>query len=213
MDVRGDSTFLERMAKGIAALFGSNCEVAIHDLSRDSAHTIAAIENGHVTNRKVGDDTSEIVLQALKTGGNAVQDQYNYLTRSKEGRIFKSASIYIRDGEGKAIGLVGINYDISELMMASAAIGAALHVDGERKDEAEMNAITPNVNDLLDQLIEESVRNIGKPVALMSKEEKVRAIHYLDGKGAFLIKKSGDKVSGYFDISKYTLYNYMDAEA
>ena len=28
--------------------------------------------------------------------------------------------------------------------------------------------------------------------------------------GAFLITKSGDKISKYFGISKYTLYSYID---
>lgn len=47
-------------------------------------------------------------------------------------------------------------------------------------------------------------------VALMTKEEKVRAIRYLNDTGAFLITKSGPKVCKYFGISKYTLYNYLD---
>jgi predicted transcriptional regulator YheO len=46
----------------------------------------------------------------------------------------------------------------------------------------------------------------------MTKEDKIKAIHFLDDKGAFLIKKSGDKISKFYDISKYTLYNYLDAE-
>jgi predicted transcriptional regulator YheO len=62
----------------------------------------------------------------------------------------------------------------------------------------------------LDDLIEQSVALIGKPVALMSKEEKVAAIQFLNDAGAFLITKSGDKVSKHFGISKYTLYSYID---
>ena len=44
----------------------------------------------------------------------------------------------------------------------------------------------------------------------MSKEEKVRAIRYLNDTGAFLITKSGPKVCKFFGISKYTLYSYLD---
>ena len=46
----------------------------------------------------------------------------------------------------------------------------------------------------------------------MTKEDKVRAIGFLNGAGAFLITKSGDKVANYFGISKYTLYSYIDAK-
>ena len=68
-----------------------------------------------------------------------------------------------------------------------------------------------NVNDVLDELIQQSVALVGKPAALMNKDDKVRAIRFLSDAGAFLVTKSGDKVAKYFGISKYTLYSYIDA--
>jgi predicted transcriptional regulator YheO len=44
----------------------------------------------------------------------------------------------------------------------------------------------------------------------MNKEDKQRAIRYLNSKGALLITKSGDKIARYFGISKFTLYSYID---
>ena len=81
---------------------------------------------------------------------------------------------------------------------------------GSDDNDADAEKITNNVNDLLDDLIERSVKKIGKPVAYMTKEEKTAAIQFLNDSGAFLITKSGDKVSKYFGISKYTLYSYID---
>jgi predicted transcriptional regulator YheO len=46
---------------------------------------------------------------------------------------------------------------------------------------------------------------------MMNKEDKIRAIAFLNKAGAFLITRSGDRVSKYFGISKYTLYSYIDA--
>ena len=66
-----------------------------------------------------------------------------------------------------------------------------------------------NVNDVLDELIAQSVALVGKPAALMNKEDKMRAIGFLSQSGAFLVTKSGDKVAKYFGISKYTLYSYI----
>ncbi len=40
---------------------------------------------------------------------------------------------------------------------------------------------------------------------------KVQVVQYLNDAGAFLITKSGDKVASILGISKFTLYNYMDA--
>ena len=69
-----------------------------------------------------------------------------------------------------------------------------------------------NIHDMLDDLIQQSVVLVGKPVALMNKEDKVKAIQFLNQNGAFLVTKSGDKIAKYFGISKYTLYSYIDAK-
>ncbi|XEC93520.1 helix-turn-helix domain-containing protein [Paenibacillus tarimensis] len=45
---------------------------------------------------------------------------------------------------------------------------------------------------------------------MMMKENKTEAIRLLDKKGAFLIKKAGEKICGYLNISKFTLYNYLE---
>ena len=74
----------------------------------------------------------------------------------------------------------------------------------------EPERITLNVADLLDDLIRQADELVGKPVALMTKDDKVKAIRYLSNSGALLITKSGDKIARHFGISKYTLYSYLD---
>ena len=74
----------------------------------------------------------------------------------------------------------------------------------------EPERIPTNVNELLDDLLEQSVQLIGRPVAMMNKDDKVKAIRFLNDAGAMLITKSGDKIAKYFGISKYTLYSYLD---
>lgn len=59
---------LKQLAAGIAAQFGSNCEVVIHDVSSNHPdHSIVHIENGHVSGRKVGDGASQVVLDQMAT--------------------------------------------------------------------------------------------------------------------------------------------------
>ena len=67
------------------------------------------------------------------------------------------------------------------------------------------------MTELLQELIEESTRQVGKPVPLMTRDDKIRAIKFLNDHGALLITKAGDKISKYFGISKYTLYSYIDS--
>ncbi len=199
--------FLKQLAKGVAAQFGESCEVVVHDFNKDHLdQTIVAIENGHVTHRQLGDGPSHAVLQGLKNP-QELSDHLNYLTRTQDGRILKSSTIYVRDQEDRVVGLFAINYDITHLLMVESALRP---LTGGQDREPE--PIVQNVNDLLDELIAQSVQLVGKPVALMTKDDKIKAIQFLNSTGAFLITKSGDKVSRYFGISKYTLYNYIGSE-
>lgn len=203
--------FLKRLSKGIAEHFGNDCEVAIHDLTTPNKEsTVVAIENGHVTNRVVGDGPSQVVLEALKSN-KPMDDHLNYCTRTQDGRILRSSTIYIKNDDDLVTGIFSINYDITNLIMAESSIRGLINYKTE--PESEVSKITNNVGDLLDELMEKSVKLVGKPVAMMTKEDKIKAMQFLNESGAFLITKSGDKISEYFGISKYTLYNYIDVNS
>ena len=202
---------LTRIANALALQFGSNCEVVIHDLTgNDPENTIACIENGHVSRRDAKAGPSHIVLDALREGRRDLPDHYNYLTKTNDGRILRSSSVYITDETGKATGIFCINYDLTEMMMAQSVINNLVQIGGPG---SEPERIPTNVNELLDDLLEKSVQLVGKPVAMMNKDDKVRAIAFLNDAGALLITKSGDKIAKYFGISKYTLYSYLDCGA
>ena len=202
---------LTQIALGIATHFGNNCEVVIHDLRKeDIESSIVYIENGQVSNRKLGDGPSEIVLETLKKNPDLLKDRLSYLTRTDDGRILKSSTMYIRGKNNTIDYILALNYDITGLLTIDNSLKSLLSTAEAEDDEEQPRRITHNVNDLLDALIEQSVALVGKPVALMSKDDKVAAIQYLNDAGAFLVTRSGDKVSNYFGISKFTLYSYMD---
>lgn len=206
-----DLEFLQRLAVAITTQFGESSEVVVHDISGDDTeHTIAVIENGHVSHRQAGGSASRVVLEAFhRKNDPTLTDELGYLTKTRDGRVLKSSTVYLRNEEGSIDGVLSINYDITELLMAERAIASVLH---HNEEPTMPERIPQNVNDLLDDLIEQSVALVGKPVAMMNKDDKIRAIQFLYQAGAFLVTKSGDKVSKYFGISKYTLYSYIDAK-
>jgi predicted transcriptional regulator YheO len=199
---------VKQIAHGIAAHFGDNCEIVLHDLTAGNIESsIIMIENGHVTNRKPGDGPSHVVLEALRGDQSKLEDHIGYLTRTADGRILKSSTLYIRNENNIITHIFSINYDITNLLLIENTLNS---LTGIKEMNKEPEKITRNVTDLLEDLIEQSVKLIGKPVALMTKDEKINAIRFLNDSGAFLITKSGDKISRYFGISKYTLYSYID---
>ena len=201
---------LKQIAAGIAAQFGSNCEVVVHDVSgKNMEHSIVHIENGHVSGRKVGDGGSHVVVEQMIQQDAQPEDYLGYLTKSPNGKVLKSSTLYIRTSRGKVVALLSINFDISALSMVDSAVRDLIMPRDQTQTEPEKIV---NVNDLLEELIQQSVALVGRPVAMMNKEDKVRAIQFLDQNGAFLVTKSGDKIAKYFGISKYTLYSYIDTK-
>ncbi|MBQ3407255.1 MAG: transcriptional regulator [Lachnospiraceae bacterium] len=203
-------TTLKQLARGLAEQFGSNCEIVIHDLSEEHIdNSIVHIENGHVTGRKLGGSPSNVVIEAIQKNPDDLEDQYAYLTRTDSGRILKSTTIFIKGEDKRPRYVLAINYDITNLLALESTI-KSLTTTGEDADADQPTPIPMDVNQLLDELIAQSVELVGVPVAYMTKEDKIKAIQFLNDSGAFLITKSGDKVSKFFGISKYTLYSYVN---
>jgi len=110
--VQEEFAFFESLMKGLTAIFGTNCEVVLHDLTDSYESTVVMIENGHVTDRRVGDCGSNLGLEVLR-GTVRNGDKYGYFTNTRDGRVLRSSSVYIRDGEGKVIGCLCVNLEIS----------------------------------------------------------------------------------------------------
>lgn len=210
---------LIQLAHGLAEHFGPQCEIAIHDVTRDLSNTIVYIENGQISGRAQGDAASNVVLEALHTPPEELKDQIGYLTRSSDGKALKSSSIYIRDRSGNLRYIFSVNYDISSLKAVDELIRGLITTHpatdqsgkAEQKKQESAPRIPHTVTELLDSLIEHALAEVGKPVVMMTKEDKIRVVRYLNDAGAFLITKSGDRIASVLGISKFTLYKYMES--
>lgn len=210
---------LIQLAHGLAEHFGPQCEIAIHDVTRDLSNTIVYIENGQISGRAQGDAASNVVLEALHTPPEELKDQIGYLTRSSDGKALKSSSIYIRDRSGNLRYIFSVNYDISSLKAVDELIRGLITTHpatdqsgkAEQKKQESAPRIPHTVTELLDSLIEHALAEVGKPVVMMTKEDKIRVVRYLNDAGAFLIIKSGDRIASVLGISKFTLYKYMES--
>lgn len=212
--------------------FGSKCEFILHDLTKDYNHSIVDIRNGYITNRKIGDCGSNLGLEVLR-GTVQDGDRYNYIVNTRDGKLLRSSTMFIHDENGKVIGSLCINTDITETVhfeeylrrynqysvpmsensnlppsmpspdnAGRQDMGANIHLDSE--------IFANDVSQVLDYLILQADHLVGKPVSKMNREDKINFIKYLDQKGAFLITKASERVYEHLNISRYTLYNYLD---
>ena len=202
------------LVKTIAQMFGKKCEVVLHDFSIPQ-HSIVEIENGHITGRKIGDSITDFALSIWRKNGYGKKKEdkiVNYRTKTKEGKILRSSSVFIRDDQKKIIGCLCINYDLTEHLMFNKIIDEfcnTIDLDDEKsKEEAE--TFTNDVDDVLEDIIRKAIDEIGKPVSMMQREDKLMVVKIVDEKGGFLIKGAINQLAAEISVSRYTVYNYLD---
>lgn len=207
---------LSPLVEAIAGTFGSKLEVVLHDL-RTPEHSIVAIANGAVTGREVGGPiiggpTQDKALRLLRERGDNPRLLANYSTRTPDGRELKSTSVVYYSGyTGEPIAALCLNYDLTGFQAAMAALETFLRTDGPSVvDSSEPGQKQrTDLESMIRSMINRSVAETGKPVALMSKDEKSSIVATLDENGLFMIRGAVERVAHVLGISRFTVYNYL----
>lgn len=71
----------------------------------------------------------------------------------------------------------------------------------------------PGVHGTLDRMIAAVEAQLGAPLADLSREDKQRAVSLLDERGAFQLRKAVEEVADALSVSRFTVYNYLNAGA
>jgi vacuolar-type H+-ATPase subunit F/Vma7 len=71
----------------------------------------------------------------------------------------------------------------------------------------------PGVHGVLDRMIAAVESELRAPLAELSREDKQRAVKLLDERGAFQLRKAVEEVADALGVSRFTVYNYLNAEA
>ena len=132
--INSENDLLKSIMKLIARQFGDKCEIVLHDWSEGYDKSIVAIENGHVSGRKVGDPGSNLGLEVMR-GSSDGTSQYNYVTRTKDGKTLRSSSLYLTNDEGEKIGALCINFDISDILTAQKTLGYLSMIEQEQEEK------------------------------------------------------------------------------
>jgi predicted transcriptional regulator YheO len=198
--------FLARLTSGLGEALGKDCEVVLHDFSHPE-ESVIAISNGHVTGRKVGATLDVLGFQLLRNP--RAGDFHNYQTVTKSGKILRSSSTFLRDEKGDIFGALCVNHDISALIRMQELLQGTLNL-AESDPQGPHEEFEDSVDGVLDRMIEDAIRSVGKDIAELTREEKIGLVSRLEAKGAFLIRYSADRIAKSLNLSKYTIYNYLD---
>lgn len=193
--------FLDRIAHGIAQIFGSSCETLVHDMSVPG-HPILSIYNGHVSGRTVG-STMDIlgVGQDLDHDARNV-DFVNLYATTPKGQQIKSSTFHMMcDTYHLAL---GINFDYSSLVFANRILLDLMNTGEDLK-----SAMWHSGDNRLGEVFDECLAMVGKPVNALNKADRLKIISLLNQREAFSFRKSVPFVSQRLGVSRYTVYKYL----
>jgi len=192
-----------RTAEMLHQMFGSICEVAVHDF-RNLEKSLIHI-SGNLTNRDVGSPATDLVLREYKKHLDKINDINNYFTTTANGIKMKSSTVFLRS-RGKVVGALCLNINISNLSQAFAEIADIINVDSANQTR---ESFYTSVQDVVKEILEQVINDIGIPIENYGKEEKIEVVRALEERGVFLIKGALEYLSEYLNISKFTTYNYL----
>ena len=106
---------------------GPDYEVVLHDLHPDH-NQIVAIANSHISGRSIGSPLTNASLKMLIDKAYETDDFIcNYKGISENGHILRSSTMFIKDAQGKPIGLLCINFDDSKFLQLQDALLSVIH--------------------------------------------------------------------------------------
>lgn len=193
------------MVDGIAATFGKNCEVVLHDY-RCREQSVVAV-SGNVTGRLVGSPMSQIGL-ALSRQGDAAEDQLNYVTRTDDDRVIKATTILLRTADKHVVGALCINFDITDVR-AIARMAAELSGDAPEATETPTTTFSNDIEAVIENLLIEVQDEIGRPLSRLTPDERVELFRLLDQRGIFQVRKSVPLLAARLGLSRASIYNYI----
>jgi predicted transcriptional regulator YheO len=208
---------LQPVVQMLGSVIGPNIEVVLHDLTVPE-RSIVAIANGHVSNRNIG---SSIIAgpkddkgfhEAKRQLGVRGRDEHSvisdYATVTSGGLKLRSSTVIFRDSLGEPCAALCLNSDLTMFHATHAWLEGYLNAKAKPvRDENPQ----PAMDLLMKNIIDDAVRVFGKSVGVMNKEEKMQAVETMLQRGLFIVKGGVERAAAALGVSRYTVYNYMEA--
>lgn len=200
---------LKNIVHGLSLFLGNDTEIVLHSF-KDNEHSVAAIENGHITNRKVGSTLTEAGYKVIK---NIVAENKiiigPYQSISPNRTLLRSVTIPIKNKE-RLIGLLCLNMDINRLMQAEEFLRPLLHFEDQKISNGDLKKSgTALLSNLKEQIFEEAILKVESKDIISQKEKNKLVVEELYQKDFFNLRDSVEFISNKLGVSIYTIYNYI----
>ncbi len=200
------------IADFLSEVLGSNTEIVLHDLT-NYEKSIIHIINGHISNRKVGDSITDLVLEFIEneSKGNK-QFVCNYNSKNINGKLLYSSTYFIRDEKNIIVGVLCLNSDYEKVEKSLSFLTSLLPNYIEKKSvkiDIKEN-LTSNLKELTLSKIDTIINQYEVPADRMTPKEKSEIILTLNNSGIFNTRGAVPKVAQKLNMSEPSVYRYIN---
>ncbi|WP_108920523.1 helix-turn-helix transcriptional regulator [Mycobacterium montefiorense] len=223
LDAETINLMLEQMVDALQGSYPQPTEVVLHDLRR-IPNTVRAIA-GDITGRRPGDPPTDKLLRSVAAGD--IRHEIAYRSVLPDGRVLRSSTIMFTARDDEPAAALCINTDVTPWAHLRGALDGLLPADGDGEavpiplptstpivrpalGDPDSEHFPHSVEELSARLIDTAIANVGVRVAEMRKEHKMEVVAELDQQGYFLVKQSAETAAAALDVTRYTVYNYLN---
>lgn len=193
----------------LGKVLGPGCELCVHDV-RNPDNSIIAIENS-ITGRQIGHPMTDLAYTTMEKGMYTNSDSVLNYEGSSKGKPFLSSTYFIKN-EGRLIGLLCINKDLSAANATFAALQNMLNtfnlVTPENSEYTE--TLEGPVSDILPNLVADAISQTGILPERMKLNERISLVHRLNEQGILSMKGAVREIASQLGISEPTVYRYLN---
>ncbi len=215
-----------KLTEFLGSVLGPDYEVVLHDLG-DADKSIIAIANGHVSGRTIGAPLTSVALQSIINHSYETQDyRLNYVGVAGT-KLLRSSTFFVKDEEGRLVGMLCINFDDSRYRELSDRILKLRHPDifvetnfAYNEEAAAVRATPPSADssenfpnsltELTDHLLDEELQTREANGERLSHRDKLALVEILNAKGIFMMKGAVKYVAEKLGCSQTTIYRYLN---
>jgi len=186
-------------AEAIQRLLYPYAEVVVHDIAKNK---IAAIYHPF-SGRKIG-DPSLLLDEEMATLGDNIGP---YEKMNWDGRKLKSVSSIIRDENNRAVGILCINLDISQLAHLEYLL--TNFIGNDRLIPQPEELFKDDWQERINNGIHSYLNEQNLVLESLNRQQKKQLVEHLFKVGAFSGKNSATYIARIIGVSRATIYNYL----
>ncbi len=207
---------------------GPDYEIVLHDITAEPSRIIA-IANGHISGRSIGSPTTNSALQTLAANPYKTNDfLYNYQISTKDGRLLRASTMFIKDEDGNPIGLLGINFDDARYRELFTNMLSVIHPAQFLKSSLTFFPAVPaasegislqpytladdfsmDISTLMEKSFNSVTASLSTPLKRLNQQEKRDIVQKLQERGMFKLKGGISFVAKRLSCSPATVYRYL----